>query len=84
MTEDGLRLTRHLRNRGRPTNSTWTKYKSQMKGKQVERSEGATTIVYSHFFDLGTSSNIIYIPPSFTISECSKHSKHFSYKSKNV
>ncbi|XP_066929253.1 ribosome assembly protein METTL17, mitochondrial-like [Clytia hemisphaerica] len=40
LTEDGMRLTRHLRNRGRPTNSTWTKYKSQNKGsKKILRQE---------------------------------------------
>lgn len=40
MTEDGLRLGRHLRNRGRPAHSTWTKYKQQIKGKRQESFDG--------------------------------------------
>ena len=42
LTEDGLRLSKHLRNRGRPTNSTWAKYKAQGGGggKKVERNSG--------------------------------------------
>lgn len=39
ITNDGLRLFRHLRNRGRPSHTTWTKYKSQIKGKKTERSD---------------------------------------------
>lgn len=40
ITQDGLRLSRHLKNRGRPTNLTWTKYKAQNKGrKKDERDE---------------------------------------------
>ena len=47
LTEDGLRLSKHLRNRGRPTNSTWTKYKAQggCDGKKVERNSGIIIIV---------------------------------------
>ena len=47
ITEDGQRLSRHLKNRGRPVNTTWTKYKAQLRGKKVERREGISQIFRS-------------------------------------
>ena len=50
MTEDGLRLGRHLRNRGRTAHSTWTKYKQQIKGKRQESFDGMLFFTDYYFF----------------------------------
>jgi len=39
ITADGIKLSRHLKNRGRPTHSTWTKYKHQHQGKKEDRKD---------------------------------------------
>ena len=45
ITQDGLQLGRHLKNRGRPVHTTWARYKAQMKGKREERHDGACTVM---------------------------------------
>ncbi|XP_065672699.1 ribosome assembly protein METTL17, mitochondrial isoform X2 [Hydra vulgaris] len=42
--EDGLRLSRYLLNRGRPTNSTWSKYKSNLQGSDKKHSDDEFSI----------------------------------------
>lgn len=64
MTEDGLRLGRHLRNRGRPAHSTWTKYKQQIKGKRQESFDGMlffTDFYFLFFLMLRKLSNFLTV-----------------------
>ena len=72
MTEDGLRLGRHLRNRGRPAHSTWTKYKQQRKGKREERFDGMllfTGLYFCFLFHVEKTLKSAHTQVAFT---CSK------------